>query len=145
MSKKKIIGRFTEGDLDRLLSYICDYFQVHLDDLKGNSRMKKFATARKYCWKLLKQKGVTKKEIGKIFNRDHSTVVVALQDIDFAIDHYQENFIEWCKILKLNPEVIENNKTEALEKENRQLKELLKKTTEYSLPSYVKEKIKEVL
>ena len=64
MSKKKIIGRFTEGDLDRLLNYICDYFQVHLDDLKGNSRMKKFATARKYCWKLLKQKGVTKKEIG---------------------------------------------------------------------------------
>lgn len=49
------------------------------EDILGKSRKRMIVNARRKCMVMLRNKGHTTTEIGRILNRDHSTVVHSLQ------------------------------------------------------------------
>lgn len=50
-----------------------------LDDILGKRKFKHLVTVRRKCIVMLREKGYSTTEIGRIMNRDHSTIVHALQ------------------------------------------------------------------
>lgn len=50
-----------------------------VDDILGKSRMKSLVAVRRQCVVMLRNRGYSTTEIGRIMNRDHSTIVHALQ------------------------------------------------------------------
>lgn len=50
-----------------------------LDDILGPRKFKPLVAVRRKCIVVLREKGHTTTEIGRIMNRDHTTVVHALQ------------------------------------------------------------------
>lgn len=49
------------------------------EDVLGKSRYKRLVMVRRQCVGMLRAKGYSTTEIGRIMNRDHSTIVVSLQ------------------------------------------------------------------
>lgn len=49
------------------------------EDVLGKSRYKRLVMVRRECVGMLRAKGYSTTEIGRIMNRDHSTIVVSLQ------------------------------------------------------------------
>jgi len=49
------------------------------EDILGKSRYKRLVMVRRECVGMLRAKGYSTTEIGRIMNRDHSTIVVSLQ------------------------------------------------------------------
>lgn len=50
-----------------------------VEDMIGTRRFKKMVAVRRECIGMLRAKGYSTTEIGRIMNRDHSTIVVSLQ------------------------------------------------------------------
>ena len=50
-----------------------------LEDILGPRKFKHLVAVRRKCIVVLRQKGHTTTEIGRIMNRDHTTIVHALQ------------------------------------------------------------------
>ena len=50
-----------------------------LEDILGPRKFKPLVAVRRKCAVMLREKGHTTTEIGRIMNRDHSTIVHALQ------------------------------------------------------------------
>lgn len=48
-------------------------------DVVGKNRQKKLVEVRRKCVVMLREKGYSTTEIGRIMNRDHSTIVHSLQ------------------------------------------------------------------
>ncbi len=73
----------TRLSIPQIQKIVGDYFQVSLKDLLGRSRQKKLVRARQvalYFSQLYTGKSVT--ELGRLFNRSHSSVVHALQALE---------------------------------------------------------------
>ena len=49
------------------------------EDVIGKNRQKQLVSVRRQCVVMLREKGYSTTEIGRIMNRDHSTIVHALQ------------------------------------------------------------------
>lgn len=49
------------------------------EDVLGKSRYKRLVMVRRQCVGMLRAKGYSTTEIGRIMNRDHSTIVTSLQ------------------------------------------------------------------
>lgn len=47
-------------------------------DMLGKSRFKRVVAVRRLCILMLREKGYSTTEIGRVMNRDHSTIVHAL-------------------------------------------------------------------
>lgn len=63
-----------------LIETICIYLKVDKDDLMSKLRKREVALARQTCMYFLqKETTLTLKQIGRIFNRDHSTVIYGVQ------------------------------------------------------------------
>lgn len=66
----------------QIISRVCEVFHVTYDELKCKSRVTKFVYARQACMYFLsKNTAMTLTAIGVIFNRDHTTVIHAVQHI----------------------------------------------------------------
>jgi len=63
------------ADIDAIAQEHC--FTV--DDILGKSRFKMLVRVRRKCVVMLREKGYSTTEIGRIMNRDHSTIVTSLQ------------------------------------------------------------------
>lgn len=50
-----------------------------VDDMVGTRRFKKMVAVRRECIGMLRAKGYSTTEIGRIMNKDHSTIVTSLQ------------------------------------------------------------------
>lgn len=50
-----------------------------VDDILGKRRFKPLVKVRRKCVVMLREKGYSTTEIGRIMNRDHSTIVTSLQ------------------------------------------------------------------
>lgn len=73
----------TRLSIPQIQKIVVDYFQVSLKDLLGRSRQKKLVRARQvalYFSQLYSGKTVT--QLGRLFNRSHSSVVHALQTLE---------------------------------------------------------------
>lgn len=82
---------FKELDVDpieltpnRVLNTICSYYKISKKDLIGKSRKKEFITARHMAiWLIKKINNLSYVEIGNLFNnRDHSTIISAIKNIE---------------------------------------------------------------
>jgi len=66
---------------EKNLALIDEVAQLHgytVEDVIGKSRFKKLVAVRQLCVFRLREEGYSTTEIGRIMNRDHSTIVHAL-------------------------------------------------------------------
>jgi chromosomal replication initiation ATPase DnaA len=74
---------FKSNKLEMITRGVCEHFEISVWDIKSKSRETRFAIPRMISMYLGYKKLVgTKKDIGKFFNRDHSTVINALRRIE---------------------------------------------------------------
>lgn len=60
----------------RIMLIVSEYYRISIEDLRGESRLMKYKTARQIAQDLIRQKAkLPVIKIGKLFNRDHSTIV----------------------------------------------------------------------
>jgi hypothetical protein len=74
-----------------VIEFVCNNYQIKRKWLLSAKRDRKFAFPRQVCMYLLRRKGLTLMDIGKIFGRDHSTVMHALAQDD--VKNEAENLI----------------------------------------------------
>ncbi len=68
--------------VQQLVDYVCDYFQVHSNDIMGSNRMPAIVLPRHVCMYLLRQDlKLSLPHIARILNRDHTTVLHACKKI----------------------------------------------------------------
>lgn len=71
---------------DLVIRYVCRYYGVEEEPLRGRRRSKNISEPRQLAMYLIRQLTSTSLEdIGKYFNRDHSTVKYALRAVEAAI------------------------------------------------------------
>lgn len=58
---------------------IAELYGYTVDDILGKSKLKALVAVRRKCAVMLRDKGHTMTEIGRILRRDHTTIVHALQ------------------------------------------------------------------
>lgn len=83
--KRDLAEGFTD---DELFSYVCDFFEVEEDDVRGKRRKRELVLARHTFWYVMrKYKHHTLKYIAWQWGkRDHSTVIHAVKSISDLID-----------------------------------------------------------
>jgi chromosomal replication initiator protein len=77
---KAVAPRLSVGQIQKI---VCDYYQVNLRELLGKGRQKKLVRARQlglYFSRLYTKK--TMVELGRLFQRSHTSVVHALQTLE---------------------------------------------------------------
>lgn len=60
------------------INAIAQKYCYTVEDMLGRSRFKRVVAVRRLCILMLREKGYSTTEIGRIMNRDHSTIVHAL-------------------------------------------------------------------
>jgi chromosomal replication initiator protein len=70
---------------------IAELYGYTLEDILGKSKLKALVEVRRKCIVWLRGKGYSTTEIGRIMNRDHSTIVHALQKVAAAAEMESEN------------------------------------------------------
>jgi chromosomal replication initiator protein len=61
------------------IEFIAKEHRFTLEDILGKSRFGPLVKVRRKCVVMLRDKGYSTTEIGRIMNRDHSTIVTSLQ------------------------------------------------------------------
>ena len=96
-----------------------------VEDILGKSRLKRLVHVRRLCVLMLREKGYSTTEIGRVMDRDHSTIVHALnKPVDTCnqllvgkSDQQQEDdkMINWTKderVAELLPQIIAHYRTD---------------------------------
>ena len=83
-TRKEIKKNVNELTFEKIINFICNHFNVSEEEILGNCRKKEIVLARQvvmyFCKKLL---NMSLCEIGeRIGNRDHSTVIHAIKNVD---------------------------------------------------------------
>ncbi len=72
---------------EKIIKQIATYFGIRAEDLTGKSQMREFAQPRQiamyFCRKLLR---IPFQGIGRLFGRDHSTVMSSIKQVDKAVE-----------------------------------------------------------
>lgn len=81
-------GEKSEHDtIERIFDAICRHYQVEREDLCGKKRNDNIAKARHTCIYLIRQlTELSLSDIGKIFSRDHTTVIASLKYVNGQIE-----------------------------------------------------------
>lgn len=61
------------------IAAIAEPYYYTVEDILGPSRFKRLVYVRRLCVSMLRQKGYSTTEIGRIMNRGHSTIVNSLK------------------------------------------------------------------
>lgn len=84
--KRQFVNFKTVLERDRIVKAVCDYFKISKTSLVRGGRHTKYAHARYIAFLLLhKHTVLTKSEIGKIFNKDHTTVIHGIKKVNDLI------------------------------------------------------------
>ena len=60
------------------IAHLAEGYGYTVEDMLGRLRFKRVVAVRRLCILMLREKGYSTTEIGRIMNRDHSTIVHAL-------------------------------------------------------------------
>lgn len=83
---KKIQRRYLLGDINHIINIVCDTFNVEVEDVKSRSRKRDFTEPRQIAIYFIRQKtNLSLKMIGRIFSRDHSTVINSIEVVTDSI------------------------------------------------------------
>ncbi len=81
-----LVGDLIKINSDSILSFICDQFKVTKDDLQSRSRQQAIAFPRQVAMYLTrKHTDLSLSNIGRIYNRDHATVLYAIKAVTKGI------------------------------------------------------------
>ena len=91
---------------NKIIEEVCEYFDISEDEIKGKSRQQMYLVPRYIAILLIRNQGYSLVDIGKIFYRDHSTIINALNKIDENLQwvklaekvHNKINRVEPCKV-----------------------------------------------
>ena len=83
-----VAGEKSENDkIDRIFDTVCRHYQVEREDLCGKKRNDNIAKARHTCIYLIRQlTELSLSDIGKIFSRDHTTVIASIKYVTGQIE-----------------------------------------------------------
>ena len=66
----------------RIMLVVSEYYRISIEDLRSESRVMKYKTARQVAQDLIRWKAkMPLVKIGKMFNRDHSTIIYSCQTV----------------------------------------------------------------
>ena len=86
-------------NLQSILQIISEYYGVSENLIKSKSRKDEVVKARHaYFYIAYKTSGKGLAEIGKLVNRDHTTVIHGIRKIEGEIDIYQDTFLEFKEL-----------------------------------------------
>lgn len=95
--------RLVQLDAEAIIRCVCRYFNISVDDMLGKSRAKPFVQPRQLAMYLIRNhSGLSYPEIGRIFKRDHTTVLSACQRIT-------KDLVDGNKPLKFDIDRLEND------------------------------------
>jgi len=80
-------------EAQRIIEVVCHYYEFSYKDLIGKNRTPALVIARHIAIQFIKSKtDLSLKEIGKLFDRDHTTIIHALRNIEAKRTHpYDES------------------------------------------------------
>lgn len=90
---------------NQIINDVCDFYGLTPIQVKGKSRLRGFVKARFISMYLLRRRtGLTLKEIGRMFHRDHTSIIHAIQTIDEVLslkydNDYQEEIKKLIEII----------------------------------------------
>jgi len=77
----------TSETVQKIMALVCFDFQLTSEQLQSKSRKREIVLARMFCMKLIRQTTeLSLTETGKIFNRDHSTVIYSTDTLKDLIE-----------------------------------------------------------
>lgn len=81
-SKKDLMLSENEALAYRIMLVVSEYYQISVEDLRNDSRLSKYKTARQVAQDLIRWRAkMPLVKIGKMFNRDHSTIIYSCQTV----------------------------------------------------------------
>ena len=86
--------------LQNIIKAVEDISGVSEDEIKGNDRHGDIIPARHICYYFARKSGYTLKDIGKYFNRDHSTVIKGIKSAEDRLHTQNEDYLNILNILK---------------------------------------------
>jgi chromosomal replication initiator protein len=90
---------------NQIINDVCDFYGLTPIQVKGKSRLRGYVKARFISVYLLRKRtGLTLKEIGRMFHRDHTSIIHACQTIDEVLslkydNDYQEEIKKLIQII----------------------------------------------
>lgn len=96
--------RFNTTDKDRIVTAVCTAFEIEHSELVGKSRVTQLCDARTIAFYLLKTvAGMSYKAIGRMFGRDHSTIIYNMhkyEDLNEVDVNFQRRVYKVTSLLK---------------------------------------------
>ena len=84
------------NDYQQVLINACKICDITMDELKGKARNRHLIVARHICFYILRNDfALSLVEIGRIFNRHHSSIIHAIKNMDFIIENPTFNKYEF--------------------------------------------------
>lgn len=91
---------------NKIIEEVCEYFDISDEEIKGRSRQQMYLVPRYIAILLIRNQGYSLMDIGKMFYRDHSTIINALNKIDASLQwvklaekvNNKINRVEPCKV-----------------------------------------------
>ena len=93
-SQKKGDDALKQGSFTSIAESIAEYCCVTLDEMKGVSRERRYVRARSIFYAIT-NRVYSSVEIGKFLNRDHSTVLHALNNLSKTLNKFDFEFINY--------------------------------------------------
>jgi chromosomal replication initiator protein len=77
---------------NQIINDVCDFYGLTPAQIKGKCRLRSYVKGRFISMYLLRRRtGLTLKEIGRMFHRDHTSIIHAIQTIDEVLSLKYEN------------------------------------------------------
>lgn len=77
---------------NQIIDNVCDFYGLTHAQIKGKCRVRGYIKGRFISMYLLRKRtGLTLKEIGRMFHRDHTSIIHACQTIDEVLSLRYEN------------------------------------------------------
>lgn len=81
-----------QKNANRIINEICEFYGLTPAQIKGKCRLRGYIKARFIALYLLRKRtGLTFKEIGRMFHRDHTSIIYACQTIEDVLSLKYEN------------------------------------------------------
>ena len=88
-------------DANVIIERVCHYFGITVDEMLGKSRAKQYVNPRQIAMYLSRTKtSLSLPELGRVFQRDHSTVLSAVQRVTNALNEKDATLEADIKFLK---------------------------------------------
>jgi hypothetical protein len=102
--KKAPIVKSNRDLIEHIIDTVCNYFEVDKKIVMGVSRKREFVMPRQIIhWYLINKLGMKLKNIGAIFNQDHSTIFrsrnVVNDNLSFKFDNEYKTHIENLNVI----------------------------------------------